>query len=66
MPSGANFDANNGLYNWTPSDDQVGEYVLIVKVSDGTDEASTRCTITVKAKPVPEPVEAPADTSQTE
>ncbi len=66
LPSGADFDANSGLLNWTPSDDQVGEYALVIKVSDGTDEASTRCAVTVKAKPLPEPVEAPADTSQTE
>ena len=66
LPSGADFDANNGLLNWTPSDDQVGEYALVIKVTDGTDEASARCTITVKAKPLPEPVEAPIDTSHTE
>ncbi|MBN1409089.1 MAG: tandem-95 repeat protein [Calditrichaceae bacterium] len=66
LPSGADFDGNSGQFSWTPSDDQVGEYALVVKVSDGTDEASTRCTITVKAKPVPEPVEAPADTSGTQ
>ncbi|MEJ2052522.1 MAG: putative Ig domain-containing protein, partial [Calditrichaceae bacterium] len=66
LPTGANFDRNTGQFNWTPTDDQVGEFALVVKVSDGTDEASKRCTITVKAKPVPEPVEAPADTSQTE
>lgn len=66
LPSGANFDTGSGLLSWTPSDDQVGEYALVIKVSDGTDEASTRCTITVNAKPVPEPVEAPADTSGTQ
>jgi PKD repeat protein len=66
LPSGADFDSNSGQLSWTPSDDQVGEYALVIKVSDGTDEASTRCTITVRAKPVPEPVEAPADTSETQ
>ena len=66
LPSGANFDSGSGLLSWTPSDDQVGDYALVIKVSDGTDEASTRCTITVKAKPVPEPVETPADTSGTQ
>ncbi len=66
LPSGADFDSNSGQFSWIPSEDQVGEYALVVKVSDGTDEASTRCTITVKAKPAPEPLQAPVDTSQTE
>ncbi|MEJ2543775.1 MAG: putative Ig domain-containing protein [Calditrichaceae bacterium] len=66
LPSGADFDTNSGQFSWTPSDDQAGEYALVVKVSDGTDEATTRCTITVKAKPIPEPVETPADTSGTQ
>lgn len=66
LPSGANFDSQSGELTWTPGDDQAGDYAIVVKVTDGTVEASMRSSIKVKAKPLSEPTITPSDTSGTE
>ena len=61
LPSGADLDASSGTFNWSTSENQAGTYTIIIKVSDGQSDASTRTTITVKEKP--QPVQTPADTT---
>lgn len=52
--------ANDGTLSWTPADTESGQFTVTVNASDGSDSATTSCTITVSPKPVPA---APADSS---
>lgn len=47
FPEGANLDSQSGLFKWTPTYDQSGEYDLFFMVSDGmyTDSTFTRITV---------------------
>lgn len=47
LPNGATFDTGNGLFKWTPSYTQSGEYTVNFKVSDGIFDASMSVRITV-------------------
>lgn len=50
LPDGAQFDSNSGQFSWTPTETQVGSYVLTFKVRDGKGlEDSTDVKITVSA-----------------
>ena len=53
LPEGATLDAATGAFTWTPGPGQAGDYVVTLKVSDGTVE--TRRTILLRA--LLEPVE---------
>ena len=47
LPDGANLDSKSGLFTWTPTYDQSGEYDIFFMVSDGmyTDSTFTRITV---------------------
>ena len=47
LPTGASLDATTGSFTWTPSDGQVGTYVVTFMVSDGSLTDSETVTITV-------------------
>ena len=57
LPSGARIDANSGLFEWIPSDDQTGDFTFTVRISDG--QASDETTGSVSVNPKPAPVETP-------
>ena len=44
---------SNGLIAWTPSEDQVGEHIVIVNVTDGKDHSTIQFKVTVKKKETP-------------
>ena len=41
LPEGANFDVNSGLFSWTPTFDQAGEYAVLFSVSDDGEPSMT-------------------------
>ncbi len=47
LPQGSSFDSHNGVFNWTPSYIQDGEYRIRFSVSDGLQEDFEDITITV-------------------
>ncbi len=47
LPSGASFDSNARLFNWTPDYDQAGSFIVTFAVTDGTDSDSEAVTVTV-------------------
>ncbi len=47
LPEGANFSSASGLFQWTPTFDQNGTYILIFVVSDGELTDSQEATLTV-------------------
>ncbi len=47
LPDGASFNSSSGLFSWTPSYTQSGEYQLKFSVTDGMSESSTTANITV-------------------
>ena len=47
LPPGATFDPSTRTFDWTPSDPQVGTYVVTFSVTDGDLAASQPVTITV-------------------
>lgn len=47
LPSGATFDTGSGLFNWTPSYTQSGEYNIKFSVNDGLFEVSGNVKITI-------------------
>jgi len=57
LPEGAVFDANTGLFTWTPGFDKAGNYEAVFKASDGTliSEATAKITVNnVQAKALTE------------
>ena len=65
LPSGANLNAGNGNFSWTPSDNQTGNFTFIVSVSDGKDTAQTSGSVTVNPKPAPAPEPPPPAPAET-
>jgi Concanavalin A-like lectin/glucanases superfamily/Putative Ig domain/Cellulase (glycosyl hydrolase family 5) len=55
LPSGAELDAANGAFTWTPQAKQVGSYALTFGVTDGQLSDSETVSITV-TKPIGKPV----------
>jgi len=53
---GMEIDEEDGSFNWTPTDLQIGEHVVTVYVSDGILEASEVFTITVNDTPILESI----------
>ena len=53
LPSGARLDTGSGQFEWTPSDDQTGNFTFTVVVSDGQLKAETSGSVTVNPKPAP-------------
>ncbi len=53
LPEGAALDAQNGTFDWTPTDDQSGDFTFQVTVSDGTETAQTETTLHIQPKPAP-------------
>ena len=47
LPEGANFNPTTGVFNWTPTIDQVGTYQVTFTASDGNSTISKTITITV-------------------
>lgn len=47
LPAGAGFNSSTGIFSWTPSSDQSGQYSVTVSVSDGTASDSETIQITV-------------------
>ena len=48
-PNGMKIDAS-GIIKWTPTKDQIGEHVIILKVTNGKDQVINRFKVTVKPK----------------
>ena len=46
-PDGAAIDAETGVFSWTPTEEQDGEYTFTVKVSDGEATDEEEITVTV-------------------
>jgi len=57
LPAGASLDANSGQFEWTPAEDQTGNFSFTVSVSDGQSNDETTGSVTVNSKPAP--VETP-------
>jgi len=51
LPEGASFDASTGEFLWTPGPAQAGDYVLVLRVSDGTASASQAILIRAAVQP---------------
>ena len=47
LPAGASYDPNTGVFTWTPTFDQAGDYTITFTVSAGTLSDSETLTITV-------------------
>lgn len=47
LPEGATLDESNGLFSWTPEEDQIGSHLLTFTVSDGKASANESIKITV-------------------
>ena len=47
LPAGATFDSATGKFSWTPTKDQVGEYTIAFKGSDGVNYAEVTIKVTV-------------------
>ena len=63
-PVGMTIDTATGLIQWTPSNDQVGSYILTVSVEDGNGgEAQQIFTLTVSASDLPYLANEPTDTA---
>jgi len=63
LPEGANFDANNGTFDWTPDFNQTGSYTVTFKVSDGVEEASSMLEIQVENVNRAPEINGPGNTS---
>lgn len=50
LPSGASFNTSTGLFNWTPTNTQSGDYEITFTASDGDLSSSEIITITVVNK----------------
>ena len=48
LPEGATFDTATGKFSWTPTKEQVGEYTILFKGSDGLNYAEVTITVTVE------------------
>ncbi len=53
LPSGATLDAQSGALDWTPEDNQSGDFTIQVTVSDGTETAQTETILHIQPKPTP-------------
>ncbi len=54
LPSGANFDPNTGVFAWTPSPHQAGNYTITFKaMDDGTPQMTTTKTVTIEVSAAP-------------
>jgi hypothetical protein len=53
LPTGATFDEGTGVFSWTPSSGQAGEYDVTFGASDGAEETTEVITITVLADNTP-------------
>jgi hypothetical protein len=63
LPQGASLDHGSGKINWTPTEDQTGNFSFTVTVSDGVDNAEATGRVTVNPKPeIPD--ETPADSTK--
>lgn len=49
LPEGAVFDAAAGIFRWTPSEEQVGKYVVVFTASDAYETAEKSIEIQVKS-----------------
>jgi hypothetical protein len=49
LPEGASYDALTGRFSWTPGPGQVGDHVVLAKVSDGIDTVMQSFTLRVVA-----------------
>jgi len=63
LPQGASLDPGSGKINWTPTEDQSGNFSFTVSVSDGVDNAEATGRVTVNPKPEI-PVQTPADSTK--
>lgn len=52
-PTGAVIDADTGIFTWTPTTSQLGDFTFTVIVSDGTTTAEQEVTITVTEPVIP-------------
>jgi len=55
QPNGATIDKDSGIFTWTPTSSQSGNYILDIVVKSGILEDRETITITVNDKPAPEP-----------
>ena len=65
QPNGATIDKDSGIFTWTPTSSQSGNYILDIVVKSGILEDRETITITVNDKPAPEPAPEPAPKSDT-
>ena len=64
LPQGATFDAQSGLFSWTPTFDQSGEYTVTFTISD-PQQASASQDVPVTVNHVNRTPEFPAQAAQT-
>jgi len=67
-PNGATIDKDSGIFTWTPTNSQSGNYILDIVVKSGILEDRETITITVNDKPEssPEPAPEPAPEPKSE
>lgn len=47
LPEGASLDADTGLFSWTPTEEQVGNYQIVFRVTDNHDASDTQTAVIV-------------------
>ena len=47
LPSGASFNSNSRVFNWTPNNNQIGNYQVVFRASDGSEYSDMTVTIYV-------------------